>query len=521
MSFRGKYLKIDDFSGGDCSALAPTLLNPNQALGLDNIIIYPEGKGFRSRGLTAYSNSTEFGSADAFPVIGVGILEKSDGTNHVLAIKKGKAYGGLANDGRTTTYTDRTAAIVISTGTTGAERAGYRWSFCTHNDLLIGFGGPSTAPDAPFKWAGETNNIAALGGTPPSALFGFSENNRVFACRTAANPSIFQWTVLGNPEDWTGTGSGSVTVGNLNDGEPLEAACVISRNLALLFKRNSIYQVDLTAAPFAPQLLFKGVGAMGVNSVAVADGVAYFLTPQKQFMATDGNKIITIPPNSSKLSAMVIGTTPLVFRLRSRSGASFQSPEFDMIVVCGLNSSAATDGVVITAAWDMKNKCWLYFSTGYQFISGATKQGTGYFYGGWSNQGRVFYPEFMHPFSGVLTTDDTGVSSGAINSYWQSGHLKGGLIDEYVRLIRAELDGGTYYSAATVTMTYGYDLGSLSKTASFAFNTSLDKAKASLNGKGGEVSFKIAFSASSDQGMIEIRSLTLGGRIPVGAKAAA
>ena len=524
MSFRGKYLKIDDFSGGDCSALPDALLGPSQARQMDNIFILPEGLGFRSRGVTSYANPTEFGSADSYPVIGVGMLEASSGTSYVLAIKKGKAYGATAGDLRTTTFVDRTGAVSIATaGTTSAERTGYRWSFCQHNDLLIGFGGPSTAPDAPFKWVGGANNIAALGGTPPSARFGFSASNRVFAGSTAADPATLYWSTLGNPEDWTGTGSGSVVVGNLDDGEPIEAACLLRNNLALIFKKNSIYQVDLSFAPFAPVLLFNGVGAEGVNSVTVADGLAYFVTPQKKLMATDGNKIKPIPTNTSNLQRMFYGS-PLVFRLRSRKGTTFSSAEFDCIVVCGLSSGGDGDTVVSSVAWDINNECWLYFSTGYQFISGAMKQSTGYYYGGWSNQGRVFYPEYNMIIS-LLATDDTGVSSGAINCFWTSGWLKLALVDEITRIMRFGVQTMTTESVSyNATLTYGYDFGSLSKSASLQVSGGAVvpiHSDAFLSGRGKYFSFKYAFTPSTATSQTFVHSMELGGKIPLGAKAAA
>lgn len=523
MGFRGKYLRIDDFSGGDCSALPDALLAPNQARLLDNIIIYPDGKGFRSRGVTAYANSTEFGSADSYPVIGVGMLEASSGTSYVLAIKKGKAYGATALDNRSiTSFVDRTGAVSLATaGASSTERSSYRWSFCQHNDLLIGFGGPESAPDAPFKWQGGANNIAALGGTPPSARFGFSAANRVFAGGTAADPSTLYWSVLGNPEDWTGTGSGNVVVGNLDDGEPLEAACVLGRNLALLFKRNSIYQVDLTAAPFAPQLLFTGTGADGVHSVVVVEGIAYFLTPNKQLRATDGNKLITIPPNTSYLS-IIGGAPPLVFRLRSRSGSTFAFPEFDLVVICGLNGTGDGNSVVKTVAWDLLNKCWIYFSTGYQFISGAIRQSTGHFYGGWSNQGRIFYPEFSTVGSSI-SADDTGVSSGIITSYWTSGWLHLAIMDEISSLRRAEVQFQSFESAAySGTLTYGYDLGSLSRSATISLgSSSIGRSKAFLTGSGGRFSFSLTFSPTTAANQIAINSIIFGGKIPLTAKASA
>jgi hypothetical protein len=49
MAYRGEYFPIENFKGGYCGNLPPTQLELNQAADLDNIIVKPNGLGFRTR----------------------------------------------------------------------------------------------------------------------------------------------------------------------------------------------------------------------------------------------------------------------------------------------------------------------------------------------------------------------------------------------------------------------------------------------------------------------------------------
>jgi hypothetical protein len=523
MAYRGKYYTIDRFDGGECSLVPFTQLAPNQASSVSNIFVLPDGKGFRSRGITAKVNTTEFGAADSYPVIGVGILETSTGTSHVLAIKKGKAYGTqplTAGARASNTFTDRTGAVTISTsGTSINDRIGYRWTFCQHGDVLIGFGGSFTAPDAPFKWTGETSNIAALGGSPPSAKFGFAAGNRVFAGCTAADPATLYWSILGNAEDWTGAGSGNTIVGNLDDGDPLQGAVVLSRDIVLLFKSNSVYSLDLaTGAPFAPKLLFSGVGAINHHGIEVVDGVAYFLTTQKKLMATDGNNLIPIPASSASLSNFVgtsLGQTPIkMFRLKKR-GTSTTVPDYDVLMIVGINSAADADSQLLCPAWDLLNKCWLNFRLGFQFISGATHS-SGYFYGGWANQGRIYMPDYVAP-SASFPVDDTGVSSGAFTSFWQSGWLNAETLEQFVhpQMITAETEVTNTSASYDATLTYDFDYASsLTKSASLAVRTtnSFGRAATILSGRGNLFMFRYTVDPTSAQSQVTVSKFQIRGK---------
>lgn len=532
MTYNGKYYKVSNFSGGEKAlGLAPDQasspsysaeLPSNAASALSNIILMPNGAGFRNRYETVYNNSTEFGAADSYPVVGVGQLDLASGASYTLAIKKDKAYSSTTNVlSRAVSYTDRTGAVTISTTSTAFDRAYRRWSFCTFNDLLIGFGGSQVStPDAPFKWAGAANNLVALGGSPPTARFCFTANNRVFAGATVAAPSTLYWSIIGNAEDWTGAGSGSAVVGSLADGDPILDAVVLGNDLALVFKSRSIYAVDLTAAPFVVRLLFNGVGCKGYGSVVVADGMAYFQTPSHQMKATDGNQVYDFPPFANNWLGTPASSgiaPPYVFGFRLKSlGEQYTAP-YDMLVWCGYSGYGGTDTdtAVETIAWDLGNKCWVRFPTGFAFTSGAQLRGGGFF-GGWTNQGRVFQPDCSYFNGTTLFKDDLTANSGNIACYWQSGWLTQGELDQLVKPDRFILHGNTLNGATySSTLTYGYDFGSLSRSASLPLTSGSSgfMPRAFLTGRGNLFKFRLSFSPTTAVDLITVHSFTLGGKV--------
>lgn len=495
MAYTGKYFKIDDFGGGYCGNYPSSELAPNQAMSLDNIVVLPEGKGFRSRGASTRVNATEFGTANAYPVIGLGVLPITNTNDNVLAVKNGKAYGSstvlLTRD--SATFTDRTGGVTISSGgAASTETTGYKWYFVTFNGKLIGFGGPYTNPDAPFKWAGETNNIAALGGSPPSAAFCFTANNRVFACRTAAAPSTLYWSILANAEDWTGSGSGSTAIGTLGDDTPITGACELSQNLALVFKRGAIYSVSLTAAPFSSQLLFQGVGCGHFSSLIVVDGVAYFIDPSsKQMKATDGSQVFSFPLTAGDLFSSYSAT-------HYTTVARETGTDYDWIIWSMANVPQAV-------VWDLRNKCWLYHSKGYNFSS-AAHLSTGPLIYGYYNVGRV----------GIISTDlstDDFDGSASVVSKWRSGWMNPGNFDTPVRPTRLVLNADALAST-TLTISYGFDFTADSRSATFSLTPDSGDAqvlrRAFITGRGNVFQYYITGSPSA-QGDLKIFSLSIGG----------
>ena len=281
--YQGEYIELKDFSGGlvvpaifgSSYANAGVNLALNQASDLDNIYILPTGTGFRSRpGKTIINTS----SALDGPVVGLHYLLEADLDDYTFAVAGTKIYRASTSD--FSSLADITGAVVIT-----SDETNY-WDLLTFDDAVIGFGGPSSAPEAPWR-ATNSGNAAALGGSPPSAAGAFTVNNRVFAFRTAANPSIIYWSIIGNAEDWTGTGSGNTTVGSLDDNDRITGVLPVDTNSAFIFKQNSIYRMILNEAPFPVYLVASGdaVGATGKKALINIDSTMFWLAPDCKSLA--------------------------------------------------------------------------------------------------------------------------------------------------------------------------------------------------------------------------------------------
>jgi hypothetical protein len=87
-------------------------------------------------------------------------------------------------------------------------------SYFTFDDLLI-ISSDSTV-DVPRSW--DQTTAQNLAGTPPRFSFGCAHKNRAWAAGVYANPSRLYYSVNVDPEDWAGSGSGSIDI-DPNDGD--------------------------------------------------------------------------------------------------------------------------------------------------------------------------------------------------------------------------------------------------------------------------------------------------------------
>lgn len=397
--YQGKTVLIPDFSGGQNSNTPVTELALNEAVTADNIVLRYNGKGFRQRYGDTVFNSTAMNSGAS--VHGLGYFKDASASQWLVAVSGNKIYSSSSLSG---TMSDITGAVTVTAGTNN------HWTQFTFNNVHLGFGGPPTSPDAPWKYTG-SGNASALGGTPPSAYGGFQTNNRVFAFRTASNPSTIYWSVLSNEADWTGAGSGSSDV-STKDNDSLTAAAVLNTNTVLLFKENSVYQMQTSSAPFPVYPLFSGVGCAGKHAVVVADGVCYFVNNQGRMRITDGVKIyderdIPALAKVDDLWASLVST-----RFQYIQGVRRIGIDYDHII-WSVTSTGSTNNLAIV--WDLKNKCWLQNTTGYKTnIFALTQAGT--LYGGHTD-GKVY----LKDDSSAAT--DASESSAAVVAKWTSGWI--------------------------------------------------------------------------------------------------
>jgi len=444
-----RIIHISDFTGGLNTKTSSTSLRLNEARDLQNINILPNG-GFEKRNGNSAFNGTAMDSGAA--VHGLGYFRTSAAVEYMMAISGTKIFKSDSLDG---TMDDITGSVSI---TTGADKI---WTHSVLNNLAIFVGG---APDAPIKW-NATGNAAALGGSPPSGSFGFAANNRFFIGNTSSNPSRVQWSILGNPEDWTGTGSGSQDVG-LNDGDTLVGAAVLGIDSALLFKQNSIHLLNIRTAPFPLFPLFREIGAISKRGIVVVDGTAYFITPEPRMRATDGTRIYEFPD-------MIDDVWDSLNKSRLQYIHGIYHRRLSQIWwVCSTTSATTHDLCLI---WDLKRKCWLRHTSGFDMNVSTTVSDRLTYMGAYD--GKIYKQDDSS------ATNDASESSPAISAYWRSGWLDMDemLISKTIANIKLCF---TSRSSGYMTFSYGYDFSSDRKTELIDMASSVFTLGTSLLGTG-------------------------------------
>jgi len=437
MSRRIAEQEINDFSGGLHSNTAVTELNTNEAYDLSNIVIGPHGDYFRTKNGNTLFNSSAMNSGAN--VQSLSYLKLIDGTDFLVAIAGNKIFKSDSLDG---TMDDITGAVTITANQNNI------WTFLTFNNIHVGFGGPATNPDAPIQWTG-SGNAAALSGTPPFAYGAVQCNNRVFAFRTAASPSILQWCILGNPQDWTGTGSGSQTISTA-DNDSITAVAVMDNNVLLVFKQTTVHKVlvsNLVSGAFPSFLLFRNTGCAGKHAVVVADGLCYYITTDGKMKITDGDKIvddITLP-QLAYVDDIWSSVNPA--RYEYIQGRRVRGSDYDHIIWIITSTSAGTTND-LALRWDIKNKCWIKDKTGFKMNVITTTSSDAIYTGN--------YAGFIYKQDVASVTTEASESSANINSYWKSGWFKYISFDVFKSIYDAYISFVTQ-SDGSITFSWGYD----------------------------------------------------------------
>lgn len=435
MSGNGATIELFDYSGGRNSNDAQLLVPTNQSIDAQNINLLD--RGFKKRlGNSVFNSSAMVGATTA--IQGLGYVKYSSGLEYLNAVAGTKFF---YNQSLTGTMSDGTGTLTISSGNTNI------WTPLVFNDLQIWFGG---APNAPFKFASSGTSASALSGSPPSAVTGFVANNRVFAISDSNGPSTVYWCVLNNPEDWTGSGSGSNVVGKL-DGENLQCGIPVDTDVAILFKNSSTHMMVITQAPFPVYQLQKGVGVCGPRAAVSANGVIYFITPQRRMKATrDGRTFTDFPDSVNDLWDQV----PLS-QLSFIHGIYFPSLyQIHWLVTIG---SGTTKNASIV--WDIRRNAWLYNPTGFKANVACLAQNTRLFTGHYN--GKVYEQNVAAKYA-----DDSESNNGVIDAYWRFPWLKGTGLSEIIHPNWIDFSFLTE-TAGTVDLSYGFDFAGDQTTQSF------------------------------------------------------
>lgn len=447
-------IPFNDFKGGYAGAKGVSTLATNEAQDLDNIIILPNGGGFKNR----LGNSEELNNGVLTTVVNPvqGIISfKKASTEHLIWCTNNSGGTVLTVYEHDISGSTHTSRHTIAAGADGQNNI---FSLFKFNDLVIGV---SDNRSVPFKIdMSGTPSGAVLGGSPPSGKVGIAWNNVAWIGNTSTDTSKLFYSVINNPEDWSSSGSGFVYP-QKKDGDELIALAPISNNVMLFFKRHSIFQVVGRADPFAVYPLFQGVGCVGKNALVQADGLVHFITAEGKMRITDGSRIYDdkdIPQLSyaDDLWAQVPKT-----RLPYVQGVRHVGADFDHIVfLVSLGSSQSTNNYAII--WDFKNKCWLKNSTGWNGNCATTLNDGTVYVGGYA--GRLYKQQVASKY-----TDDSGVTptlSGTaqvvptspvpIRWYWRTDDLALQSLQNVVQIARVNVLT-EYQSTGNFRLSYGYD----------------------------------------------------------------
>lgn len=148
----------------------------------------------------------------------------------------------------------------------------------TFDDLLII---ASDAPaDVPRSW--DQSTFQTLAGSPPRFSFSAPHKNRQWAAGNFAAPSRLYYSVNNNPEDWTGSGSGSIDI-DPDDGDLITAIYSFKDEL-WVFKgpyKGSIHRITgADPSTFARKVFIRGIGASWIHGVFPLPNDLGFLSPR-------------------------------------------------------------------------------------------------------------------------------------------------------------------------------------------------------------------------------------------------
>lgn len=141
-------------------------------------------------------------------------------------------------------------------------------SFFTFDDLLIM--ADDNVSDVPKSW--DQTTAQSLAGSPPRFSFGCAHKNRAWAAGNFSAPSRLYYSVNVDPEDWTGSGSGSIDI-DPDDGDII-TGIVSHKDELIVFKgpnKGSIHRITGSSPTgsdaFARKPFVYGLGACWHNAI--------------------------------------------------------------------------------------------------------------------------------------------------------------------------------------------------------------------------------------------------------------
>lgn len=276
---RSVNLEITGGWSSDAGPSAPTLARDTPGglvvsvpwlIDAENVVYHLDGWPRKMRGASATNATavTESGSGITF----MGIFDYWRSTASGDPVQSQFAVAGTQMFSSTDGATWTSRATGLQTDRTPA--------FAVMNDLLV-IATDSTV-DVPQSWNQTDATTSNLAGTPPNFAFHVVHKGRMWAAGVDSNKSRFYYSVLDNPQDWVGAGSGSIDVAP-DDGDVI-TGLASHKDQLWVFKgpnRGSLHYVNGSAPTgsdaFSLHPFVTGVGCASHQSIVkFLDDVAWW-----------------------------------------------------------------------------------------------------------------------------------------------------------------------------------------------------------------------------------------------------
>ncbi len=282
MSDRTNVYKQLPWVGGVNTSLDSAMIPQNQLIRGQNCVFDTRGSRKKRDGIN-YDWDDQSNASNSI----IGIMDfwygTSSRTQSVTALSNNKTFYKYSSGGAR-------SALSLDSGATAWSSNITTCSFVVLNNLLI------TAVDGSGnvmrKWAGGSNNIFDLGGTPPQASI-IREHQGGLWANDKTNLDRIHYSTTANPEEWNGAGdSGALDIG-VGDGDPSGITAIFPTFKGDLFvaKQTKLYRIRGDAPEnYDVKLVSSGIGCVSHNSICTIDQDDIFFISEKgvhSLLATD------------------------------------------------------------------------------------------------------------------------------------------------------------------------------------------------------------------------------------------
>lgn len=221
----------------------------------------------------------------------------------------------------------------------------------TFDDLLI----VTNGKDAIQKWNGTT--WANLGGSPPSAarymIPFYSRLILLYTTESATDyPHRIRWSIVGDPETWTGTGSGAIDV--LETQDRITGVARLGDRV-FVFKEDSIWELYYVGGTdvFKVRMISTDVGCRAGKTV-VAVGTSLLFVGSNNVYSFDGATFSEIGSPIYPYMFETLDRTASLYRI-NRAHAIFDY-EAGQYIVAVPTVDNATPNIILK--YDLRGKFW-------------------------------------------------------------------------------------------------------------------------------------------------------------------